>query len=280
MRYINLILGISLLFISATTLSEDNVESSAEQKAVTDISPREIMYKVNELDMGDNVIQEQSMTVIDDKGNSREQRSKSFRKKMENGDETRSITFFTYPNEIKNTGFLTYDYKNSDKDDRRWMYLPKLRKIKRIASKDKRLSFMQSDFSHADLSIRNVDAYQYKLIGEEDLEGHKVWVIESTPKDEETISENGYIKNIFYVRQDVNVIVRSINYLKKGKRIKTMNVSKLENIQGYWVLKEITMETSKSGEVLSKTILRIDNILFDQDIPHNQFSTHALERGL
>ena len=104
------------------------------------ISGREIMEKVNARDVGDSSSGEMEMILIDKKGKKRIRKLKTFGGKK--GKDSLSLMFFISPADVKNTGFLTYDYKKSGKDDDQWLYLPALRKTKRIAAGDKSGSFM------------------------------------------------------------------------------------------------------------------------------------------
>ena len=73
------------------------------------------------------------------------------------------------------TGFLTYDYDDPVRDDDQWLYLPALKKTKRIATGDKSGSFMGSDFSYADLTSRELDRYDFRLMKQAEVNGVAVW---------------------------------------------------------------------------------------------------------
>ena len=89
---------------------------------------------------------------------------------------------------LKGTGFLTWDYDNPDKDDDRWLYLPAMKKTRRISgSSAKQAYFMGSDFTYDDMGSRNVDEDSHQLLGEETIGGHKCWKLEYTPKDKREI---------------------------------------------------------------------------------------------
>ena len=97
-------------------------------KKVLALSGREIMEKVNARDVGDSSSGEMEMILIDKKGKMRIRKLKTFGGKK--GKDTLSLMFFISPADVKNTGFLTYDYKKSGKDDDQWLYLPALRNNK------------------------------------------------------------------------------------------------------------------------------------------------------
>jgi hypothetical protein len=241
-------------------------------------SGREIMERVDARDDGDLAIQDMNMILIDKNGNRRERTIRSLRKDL--GEDTHTILFFLLPADVKDTGFLTYDYDDAEKDDDQWLYLPALKKTKRIASSDKSGSFMGSDFNYSDMTSRELDRYDYRLMQEAEVDGNKVWQVEAIPNAEEEIEETGYTRSIVFVRQDNDVVVRAVNWVKKGKRLKYLDVKQLELIDGIWVPTEIHMTTKKGKETLHKTILLMSNVRFNQPMEDDQFSVRALEKGI
>ncbi len=241
------------------------------------LSGREIMERVDARDDGDNAKQDMEMILIDKRGNQRVRELRSLSRDV--GEDTQSILFFLSPADVRETGFLTYDY-DGDKDDDQWLYLPALKKTKRIASGDKSGSFMGSDFSYADMTDRELDRYEFELLQEGDVEGQPVWIVEAVPIHPKEQEETGYTKSIFFVRKDNDVVVRSKIWVKKGQRNKYMEVKQLEQIDGIWIATEIHMTTKKGSTTLHKTILRSSNVRFNQDIPEDEFSVRRLEKGL
>jgi outer membrane lipoprotein-sorting protein len=154
------------------------------------ITADEIAKQVDERDEGDKSISTMEMTLIDKQGNNRVRKMKSYT--MDKGEDTQSVIFFMSPADVRNTAFLTYDYDDSSKDDDQWLYLPALKKTKRIASSDKSSSFMGSDFTYSDMTSREIDDYTYRIAKETTVRDHKVWVMESIPKTQKTIDETGW----------------------------------------------------------------------------------------
>ena len=245
--------------------------------AADDPKAREIMTAVDERDDGDNQTSNMQMVLIDKRGKQRVRELRSFRKDRD-PDEL-SMMFFLSPADVEDTGFLTYDFDDADKDDDQWLYLPALKKTKRIASSDKSGSFMGSDFSYADMTDRPLEKYEYELLKEGELDGHPVWIIQSTPIDEEEIDETGYTKSIQFVRKDNHVVVQAKIWVKKGKRNKYMKVEELEQIDGIWVPTVMTMTTKKGKQTLHKTILTTSDVKFGQDLDYDMFSVRGLETG-
>ncbi len=239
---------------------------------------REIMELVDARDDGDNMAQEMEMILIDKRGERRERTIHMMSRDV--GEDTESIMFFLSPATVKDTGFLTYDYDAPDKDDDQWLFLPALKKTKRIATGDKSGSFMGSDFTYSDMTDRILDRYDYKLLKEDEVAGHPVWVVEAIPNTEEEIEETGYTKSVVFVRKDNHVVVRAKSWLKKGKREKYLDVKSMELIEGVWVPTETHMTTKKGKTTLHKTVMKAHNVRFNQEHPDDLFTVRKLERGL
>jgi hypothetical protein len=187
--------------------------------------------------------------------------------------------FFLSPADVKNTGFLSYDYDDPDRDDDQWLYLPALKKTKRIAGGDKSGSFMGSDFTYSDMSSRVLERYEYRLLDEGEVRGDPVWIVEAIP-DEKEIEETGYTKSVLFVRKDNHVVVRAKNWVKKGKRNKYMEAMDLEQIDGIWVPTRLTMSTKKGSQTLHKTVIEVSDVKFNQGHDEQMFSVRQLEKGL
>jgi hypothetical protein len=259
------LLGVGASMISTTPLIAD------------ELTARQIMERVDARDDGQTLEQDMLMVLIDKNGNKRIRDLKSYSKDFAE-DEHRTL-FFKSPADVKNTGFLTYDYDDSSKDDDQWLYLPALKKVKRIPSNDKSSSFMGSDFSYFDMTDRDLDNYDFKILKETTVRGHDAWMIESTPNNQEVIDESGYEKTIAIVRKDNFMVVRAINFMTNGKK-KYLDLTKIHEENGIWVVDEMTMTTKKGKHTLHKTILSFNNIQLNQPIDNGIFTTRRIEKGL
>ena len=242
------------------------------------LSGREIMEKVNARDEGDRSTGEMEMILIDKKGKKRVRKLKTFGRKKDK--DTLSLMFFLSPADVKNTGFLTYDYNESGKDDDQWLYLPALRKTKRIASGDKSGSFMGSDLNYSDMTTPDLDLYDYTLMKETEVRGNKVWQIKAVPKSKDEAKKSGYSKSVIFIRQDNYVMIRAVRWVYKKRRNKYLDVKKLEKIDGIWVSTEMHVTTKTGKKTLHKTILKQKNIRFNQDeVNADLFTVRRLEKG-
>lgn len=264
-----------ILIVTGLALLQSLSLSAAE------LTAREIMDQVKARDDGNNVVMDMRMVLIDSKGNKRERQIRSFRRDApENPDDAQSIMFFLGPANVKDTGFLTFDYDDSAKDDDQWLFLPALKKVKRIAASDKSGSFMGSDFTYADMSSPDLDDYDYKLMKETQVKGHKVWQILATPNNEKEIERTGYTKSVSFIRQDNFVPIRSVNWVKKGGKLKYMEVKKLEQIDGIWTSTEIVMTTKKGKQTEHASVLQWSNVQYNQPMDDALFTERRLSKGL
>jgi outer membrane lipoprotein-sorting protein len=237
----------------------------------------DIMNKVDTRDDGDTLINDMSMVLIDKNKKIRKRSMKTYSKDY--GKDSKRLIFFITPADVKNTAFLTYDYYESSKDDDQWLYLPALKKVKRIPSTDKSSSFMGSDFSYFDMTDRDLEDYDFKLLKETKVRGHDAWMIESTPRNQEVIDESGYEKTIAIIRKDNHMVVRAINFLTNGKK-KYLDLKKIRQESGIWLVDEMTMTTKKGKSTLHKTILTFSNVTLNAPIEDGVFTTRRLEKGL
>ncbi len=243
------------------------------------ITGLEIMQRAKDRYDGDSMTSDLIMILVDKKGKKRIRKIRSFQKDF--GVDSYSVMFFTDPADVKNTGFLTYDYDAEGKDDDQWLYLPALRKIKRIGGSDKDGSFMGTDFNYSDMSEADLNDYEYTLIKELEIGGNKVWQVQALPKSDDIADKSGYSKSVMFVRQDNYITIRAIKYVyKKKNRKKFMMVNKLEKIDDIWVAVESQMVTKEGRAKIHSTILRNDNIKLNEDIPDSFFSKRQLEKGM
>ena len=245
--------------------------------AAGELTAREIIEKVDARDDGDNSTATLEMILIDKRGDKRVRRVTKLAK--DEGRDTRSIMFFLAPADIRGTGFLTYDYYAGEKDDDQWLYLPELRKTKRIASSDKSGSFMGTDFSYADMTRRVLDEWTYKLLKEDEVRGNKVWLIETMPRDREVRDRYGYDKSVVFVRQDIFMVVRAVHWVRDGNKLKYFDVKQLERFDGIWMGTELDMKTTKGGETLHRTVMKFSDVKFNQNLDEGMFTVRRLEKG-
>ena len=155
---------------------------------------------------------------------------KSIEKKYEDGVfKTKSLLVFSQPREVKGTAFLNWDRIDGKGDDQ-WLYLPALKKVKRIRATEKSRSFQGSDFSYEDLSVRELDSDKYELIGEESINGIKCYKVNAMPIERET----QYSSRVVWVDQQ-NFLMKKVEfYDKKNNRFKVLDIPNHIKNGEYW----------------------------------------------
>jgi hypothetical protein len=249
--------------------------------AADDPQARAIMEKVDARDDGDNQTAEMQMILIDKRGQQRVRKLATFKKDKD--EDTLRLMFFLHPADVKDTAFLTHDYDDPEKDDDQWLYLPALKKTKRIATSDKSGSFMGSDLNYSDMTSRDLEDYDYHFYEkgkEAQVRGKKVWVIWSLPRSKDVIDETGYEKSLLFVRPDIDMVVRAINWVKDGGYLKYMDMRQLEQIDGIWIATDTLVTKKKGKDTVHKTILTMENVKFNQDLEFDMFSIRRMEKGL
>ena len=245
--------------------------------AAPELSALEIMRRADARDDGERRIFDFELSLIDRNGQTRQRSVRIFSRDRER--ETQQIIFFLSPADVKNTGLLTYDYAGAERDDDQWLYLPALRKTKRLASSDQSGAFVGSDFNYADLTRREVDDYTYRLLGVEDVRGAPTWQIEAIPRSEQEAKRTGYAKSVLFVRQDNYFVVRAVHWEHDGEKLKYQDVRKLEKIDGIWVATEISMTTKRGQETVHKTVLNVSKADFKARLDDQLFTIRQLEKG-
>ncbi len=268
---INRLLIVNLIVVALVVLMTPLASMADDKQA------RAIMEKVDARDDGDNSAADMEMTLIDKNGHKRVRKIKIFSKDF--GEDKYLLNFFLSPADVKDTGFLTYDYDDPKKDDDQWLYLPALQKTKRIAASDKSGSFMGSDFNYSDMTSKEIEDYDFRLLKEGEVRGKKVWIIESIPRSKKVIDETGYIKSWLQVRKDNYVVIRAVHWTQHGGKMKYFDIVKLKEISGVWTALEMTMTTKKGKKTLHKTLIKFFNYKYDQMLDENMFTVRRLEKG-
>ncbi len=187
---------------------------------------------------------------------------------QDDGDKT--LITFKFPRDIKGTGLLTFEHIEGADDQ--WLYLPALKRVKRIASKNKSGSFMGSEFSYEDIASTKPEKYTYKYIREDEHQGSKAWIIERYPKD----PNSGYTKIISWVDQSNFQVVKQEYFDRKGSPLKfSLDNGNTLYLGKFWRPSEIIMENLQTKK---KTALTFTDWGFQQGQKNSLFSKRSLER--
>jgi outer membrane lipoprotein-sorting protein len=183
-----------------------------------------------------------------------------------------SVMVFKEPASVKNTRFLMKE--NDGRNDDQWIYLPALKKVKRIASGEKDNAFMGSDFSYGDMESRDADEDNHSLLREESLNGESVWVVESIPLPGHEI---GYSRVISWVSKDSHMPLKVEFYNDKSDALeKTMINEDIRMVDGQWTIYKVTMTDASSGH---KTVMSINKVRYNIPVKPGYFTTNYLQTG-
>ncbi|MDR2952438.1 MAG: outer membrane lipoprotein-sorting protein [Treponema sp.] len=176
------------------------------------------------------------------------------------------------PASVKGTRFLTME--NKDSADDRWIFLPSLGKVRRIAASEGSGSFMGTDFSYDDISSmsRGADFDAHTLLREESAGGTACYVIQSVPKD----ASYQYSKMVQWIAKDSKIGMKIELYDKKNALVKTVEMSGVKDIQGKLTPQVTKISTHAAG---TSTTINMEIIKYDDPIPEAVFTTAYLETG-
>lgn len=237
--------------------------------AAQSLTGRDVMLRVENRNDGQDRTASMVMTLTNKRGRTRVRTIKSISK--EYGDDTKSVMLFEKPADVKGTGFLAWEYEQSDRDDDRWLYMPALRKVRRISGSSENDYFMGSDFTYDDMGDRAVDEDVHTLLGEEELDGHLCWKVRSQPVE----SESPYSYKELWVRQDIHMVVQ-VRYYDTLGLMKIFTVSDIAEIDGIWTGQLMEMKNLRENH---HTSLRFSNIRYNRQLSDALFTVSTIQRG-
>ena len=244
--------------------------------AIAEPSAHEIMEKNFFASKIASLKSDATMTLINDKGQTRERKISTLQKLKKNGIDSKLVMKFNSPADIAGIGFLQIE--QSDADDDQWIYLPALKKTRRLVANNKKDSFIGSDFSYGDFSRPKVDWYIHKLLRSELGDGRDCYVVESIPSNDTIRQDHGYSKKITWVRKD-NFLEQKIEYYDlAGSLLKTQLVTEhklVEPATHRWFAMHREILNHQTGH---KTVLDFARAEAGVPAPDDLFTTRTIER--
>jgi hypothetical protein len=183
---------------------------------------------------------------------------------------SKSILRFTAPPEVKGVALLIVNH--TDRASDQWMWTPAIERDRRIALQDRSTRFFGTDFSFEDLEERDVDQFDYKLVGDDTIDGAACWKIEAKPKESKS---SQYTLSLISIRKDNLVAVEIENY-NKDKLIRRVHYTDIEKVDGIWTPRSI--EVYDPGRQ-SRTILKLEKLQYNVPLKEDDFTLEALRRG-
>ncbi len=195
-------------------------------------------------------------------------------------DGDRVLIRFSYPNDIRGTSFLVWEHPDSD--DERFLYLPSLGRVRRIAGAETQESFVGSDFTYEDIGGREFDDYTYSFAGPDGGNAtwtapaggapRPAWRLESRRKD----ASAEFPRVVSLVLKDSYVVVSADVYNRRNEKQKVYSVHRLEQVEGIWTVMESDMTNALEK---TRTDLVVDTTDYNVGLKESDFSRRELERG-
>ena len=177
---------------------------------------------------------------------------------------------FTAPPEVKGVALLIVNHPDRASDQ--WMWTPAIERDRRIALQDRSTRFFGTDFSFEDLEERDVDQFEHKMMGEDNIDGAICWKIESKPKQAKS---SQYTSSLLSIRKD-NYVVAQIENYSKDKLVRRIHYSDIQKVDDIWTPRLV--EVYDAGRE-SRTILKLEKLQYNLPMKDEDFTLEALRRG-
>lgn len=215
-----------------------------------ELDGKKIIEKMRDRASSDSLIMQVQMIITDKRG---EERKRSIINRMKDSPKGgKTVVTFIKPDDVKGTKFLIVENKNGNDDQ--MLYMPALKKVKRITSKQKSGKFMGTDFTYADLQSHDPEKGTHTRLADETIDGHDCYKVRTIPKNPD---EYDYSKIVYWVRKDNDIPVKSEFYDMSGELLKVLNVTKIEKDEkGNWVIRDSLMKNVQKNTSTRMKILQ------------------------
>jgi outer membrane lipoprotein-sorting protein len=190
------------------------------------------------------------------------------RKDLKEGAEQNYFIYFHQPADVRGMTFMVWKYPQ--RDDDRWLFIPAINLVKRIAASDKRSSFVGSDFSYEDVSGRAVEEDNHSLLREERLNGKEVYVVKSVPKDERTAD---FSYRLSWIDKGSFVLWKEEYYDKRGELYKVFTADEVKTVQGFLTTVKRTTRNVQTGH---RTEVSFTETRYNLGLPDELFTERSL----
>ena len=241
-----------------------------------DVSPVQIMEKNFIVSKVAGSTQDASVELLNSQGQRRVRTTYTAAKLQSNGTDYSRMVRYLEPSDVRGTATLLVEHAASNDDI--WVYLPALKKTRRLVASNKKDSFVGTDFSYADVIGHRVNDWQHRIVGDENVDGAACYVIESLPKNDDVKATSGYSKRKSWIRKDNFVMVKAETWDLADQPFKSMHFSDVrlvDQAHGKWQAMISEATNTQTGH---KTILRFSNFKLDPGISDDVFTTRALEQ--
>jgi hypothetical protein len=251
----------------------------AQVPAAADPTPagdaRALMERVDQRPRGRDQRLRMVWRLVEPSGKERVRETRSYWRDYRDADgglRSKRLIVFDAPPDVKETAFLVWSYRAADSDDERWIYLPALRKVRRVAGKDRGRSFAGTEFSYEDLGDRELDEDTHVLLRRESQDGRELEVVEATPRD----PASTYARRLLWI-DAANWTVPRIEFYDRHDRLAKVLQVRWRELDGVWDWERLEMENRLTGR---RTIVDVVEAAHGLDLPDDAFSESALRFGV
>jgi outer membrane lipoprotein-sorting protein len=212
------------------------------------------------------------MDLVTDSGNRRTRVLTMLRRNDTGSKNQKYFMYFHEPGDVRGTAFLVWKYPDRDSD--RWIFIPAVNMVRRIAAKDSRSSFVGSDFSYEDVSGRNVGADTHTLVREEKLGESDCYVVQSVPK-----TGADYTRKLSWIDKKTSLPLKEEYYDAQNELARVFTADNVQMVgtagkKGYPTVTKRTMKNVKSGH---RTEVSFSDVIYDVGIEERAFTQQSLE---
>ena len=209
-----------------------------------------------------------TMRLVSRDGGERVREMTMTRRTVKAGGEQRYFIFFHRPPDVRDVAFLVWKYPG--RDDDRWLYVPALKLVRRIAASDKHTSFVGSDFSYEDVSGREPEDDAHKLLRDDTVAGRDAWVVESVPRESGSAD---FSRKLSWIDKATGLPLKEEYYDRRGDLARVFTAEELKEVQGFWTVTRRVMKNVQSGH-RSEAVLA--DVRYNQKLSPDLFSERAL----
>jgi len=252
---------------------EAEVELTEARRETPALDGRAIMERVDARPRGSDQVLRATWRLIDEGGGERVRETRTFWRDHRGAEDdlhSKRLIVFDAPAPIRGTAFLVWSRRDPGDEDPRWIYLPALRKVRRVAAGDRGRSFVGTDFTYEDLTERAVEEDSHRLLRREELDGRPHYVVESRPR-----GESAYARRVQWVDAERWTVSR-VELYDRPDRLEKVLAVRWQRVDGIWAWKRLEMRDLRRGH---RTLVEVDEVRHDVGLDDSVFSEGSLRFG-
>ncbi len=256
---------IRLLMVLFVLLPLSALAETAEEKGLA------IAVEADKRDTGWHDSKSELEMVLRNKNGDESQRAMRNKSLEVEGDGDKTLIVFDAPKDVKGTAFLSFTH--AVKPDDQWLYLPALKRVKRISSSNKSGPFMGSEFAYEDISSQEIEKYKYKYIKDEAIDGRPTFLVERYPQ----YKNSGYTRQLAWIDQETYRVTKVEFYDRKDSLLKTLTYHDYKKyLEQYWRAHRMEMINHQTGK---STTLAWKDFSFNTGLTERDFDKNSLKRA-